>query len=169
MPSKVVVTSSADGPIAYSRRNSEVVNLAATTHVSVSYTWSVGRRKMIGDQLGKVWKSRGSDGHSSFSNRRTRTTPVLLRSRKACFAGQRKRAARAHHLLDGAANLPSQCVKRSIFDNAFSCPAGEVPPTLFVPANTNLTITNAHSSLSQLPTAPATFPVYVYGSPQNKF
>jgi len=48
-------------------------------------------------------------------------------------------------------------------------PAGQAPPTLFVPANTNLAITNAHSSLSQPGTVPATFPTYVYGSPLNKF
>jgi hypothetical protein len=48
-------------------------------------------------------------------------------------------------------------------------PAGQAPPTAFVPANTNLAITNAHSSLPQPGTVPATFPTYVYGSPLNKF
>jgi hypothetical protein len=52
---------------------------------------------------------------------------------------------------------------------AFAFPAGQLPPTPFVPANTNFTITNALSSLPKLPAVPATFPTYVYGSPQNKF
>ena len=51
----------------------------------------------------------------------------------------------------------------------YSFPVGQAPPTPFVPANTNLTITNAHSSLSQVGTVPATFPTYVYGSSSNKF
>ena len=53
--------------------------------------------------------------------------------------------------------------------SAFLFPAGQIPPTLFVPGNTNQTITNAHSSLPQLGTVPPTFPTYVYGSPSNKF
>jgi len=53
--------------------------------------------------------------------------------------------------------------------SAFSFPSGQLPPTLFVPGNTNQTITNAHSSLPQLEMVPATFPTYVYGSPLNKF
>jgi hypothetical protein len=46
---------------------------------------------------------------------------------------------------------------------------GQIPPTQFVPGNTNLTITNAHSSLPTPTAVPATFPTYVYGSPLNKF
>jgi len=45
---------------------------------------------------------------------------------------------------------------------------GQNPPQ-FAPGNTNLTITNAHSSLSPVGTVPPTFPMYVYGSPLNKF
>jgi hypothetical protein len=51
----------------------------------------------------------------------------------------------------------------------YSLPTGQVPPTPFVLGNTNLTITNAHSSLSQLGSVPATFPTYVYGNALNKF
>jgi hypothetical protein len=51
----------------------------------------------------------------------------------------------------------------------YSFAAGQVPPTPFVPGNTNLTITNAHSSLPQVGTVPPTFPTYVYGSSLNKF
>jgi hypothetical protein len=47
--------------------------------------------------------------------------------------------------------------------------ASQTPPTPFVPSGTNLTITNAHSSLPQLGGIPATFPTYVYGSALNKF
>jgi uncharacterized protein YjdB len=47
--------------------------------------------------------------------------------------------------------------------------SGEIPPTQFVTGNTNLTITNAHSSLPSIGTVPPTFPTYVYGSPLNKF
>ena len=46
---------------------------------------------------------------------------------------------------------------------------GQSPPTQFSPSNTNLTITNAHSSLPLLGAVPATFPTYVYGSSLNKF
>ncbi|MGA2021779.1 MAG: Ig-like domain-containing protein [Candidatus Sulfotelmatobacter sp.] len=46
---------------------------------------------------------------------------------------------------------------------------GQIPPTQFAPGNTNLTITNAHSSLPPVQTVPPTFPIYVYGSPLNKF
>jgi hypothetical protein len=46
---------------------------------------------------------------------------------------------------------------------------GQIPPTQFVPGNTNLAITNAHSSLPTVATVPATFPTYVYGSLLNKF
>ena len=46
---------------------------------------------------------------------------------------------------------------------------GQTPPTQFVTGDTNLTITNAHSSLPSIGTVPPTFPTYVYGSPQNKF
>jgi hypothetical protein len=53
--------------------------------------------------------------------------------------------------------------------SAYSFAAGQAPPTPFITSNTNLTITNAHSSLPQLATVPATFPTYVYGSPLNKF
>ncbi len=53
--------------------------------------------------------------------------------------------------------------------SAYSFATGQSPPTQFSPSNTNLTITNAHSSLSQLGTVPATFPTYVYGSSLNKF
>jgi uncharacterized protein YjdB len=48
-------------------------------------------------------------------------------------------------------------------------PTGQTPPTAFVPSNTNLTVTNAHSSVPPVGTVPPTFPVYVYGSPQNRF
>jgi hypothetical protein len=53
--------------------------------------------------------------------------------------------------------------------SAYSFAAGQTPATPFITGNTNLTITNAHSSLPQLATVPATFPTYVYGSPLNKF
>jgi uncharacterized protein YjdB len=53
--------------------------------------------------------------------------------------------------------------------SAYNFAAGQTPPTAFTTGNTNLTITNAHSSLPQLATVPATFPTYTYGSPQNKF
>ncbi len=46
---------------------------------------------------------------------------------------------------------------------------GQTPPTPFVTGNTNLTITNAHSSLPSIETVPPTFPTYKYGSPLNKF
>jgi hypothetical protein len=52
---------------------------------------------------------------------------------------------------------------------AYVFPSGQAPSTPFLPANTNLTISNAHSSLPQLGNVPATFPTYVYGSPSNKF
>jgi hypothetical protein len=51
----------------------------------------------------------------------------------------------------------------------YSFAIGQAPPTPFTPGNTNLTITNAHSSLLPLSTVPATFPAYVYGSSLNKF
>jgi hypothetical protein len=51
----------------------------------------------------------------------------------------------------------------------YTFPAGQAPPTPFVPANTNITITSAHSSVPQVTTVPATFPTYVYGSALNKF
>ncbi|MGA8761718.1 MAG: hypothetical protein WB562_02425, partial [Candidatus Sulfotelmatobacter sp.] len=47
--------------------------------------------------------------------------------------------------------------------------SGQSPPTPFLPASTNLTIMNAHSSITPLGSVPATFPTYVYGSPLNKF
>jgi hypothetical protein len=53
--------------------------------------------------------------------------------------------------------------------SAYAFPAGQAPPTLFAPGNTNLTITNAHSSVPQVATVPATFPAYTYGSSLNKF
>jgi hypothetical protein len=46
---------------------------------------------------------------------------------------------------------------------------GQAPPIPFIPGNTNLTITNAHSSLPNAGNVPATFPTYVYGNPLNKF
>jgi hypothetical protein len=46
---------------------------------------------------------------------------------------------------------------------------GPAPPIPFIPGNTNLTITNAHSSLPNAGNVPATFPTYVYGNPLNKF
>jgi hypothetical protein len=51
----------------------------------------------------------------------------------------------------------------------YTFPTGQSPPTPFVPANTNLTIADAHSSVTQVATVPATFPTYVYGSSVNKF
>jgi hypothetical protein len=53
--------------------------------------------------------------------------------------------------------------------SAYTFPAGQAPPTPFVPGNTNLAITNAHSSVPQQATVPATFPTYTYGSSLNKF
>ena len=53
--------------------------------------------------------------------------------------------------------------------SAYGFGVGQTPPTPFITANTNLTITNAHCSLPQLATVPATFPTYVYGSALNKF
>jgi hypothetical protein len=51
----------------------------------------------------------------------------------------------------------------------YSFAIGTVPPTPFIPGDTNLTITNAHSSLPQVGNVPATFPTYVYGNSLNKF
>jgi hypothetical protein len=53
--------------------------------------------------------------------------------------------------------------------SAYLFPSGQAPSTPFAPSSTNLTISNAHSSVLPVGTVPPTFPTYAYGSAVNKF